>query len=148
MNQWQVRADGGSRGNPGPAAYGAVILNHGRVVRELAGGLGVATNNVAEYTAVLAALTWLREYTDGSELVEAKLDSRLVVEQMSGNWRIKHPDMRALALRVRDAYPAHLVRYVWVPREENTAADALVNEVLDSGNAALVIDRAPEGLSH
>lgn len=140
---WQVRADGGSRGNPGPAAYGAVILNGGVVVRELAGALGVATNNVAEYNAVLAALTWLRENTAAVDPVEARLDSRLVVEQMSGKWRIKHPDMRALALRVRDAYPAELVRYVWVPREDNHEADALVNEVLDAGDRDLVIDRAP-----
>lgn len=120
-----------------------MILNGEEPVRQLAGALGVATNNVAEYTGVLAALTWLRHHTEATEPVEARLDSRLVVEQMSGRWRIKHPDMRALALRVRDAYPPDLVSYVWVPREDNAAADALVNEVLDTGRSDLIIDRAP-----
>lgn len=143
MTAWEVEADGGSRGNPGPAAYGAVVLNGGEVVRELAGGLGVATNNVAEYNALLAALRWLGENTNATEPVEVRMDSRLVVEQMSGNWRIKHPDMRALAIAARDSYPPTLVRYIWVPRLDNTRADALVNEVLDSGDASAVVDRAP-----
>ena len=87
MTVWQVEADGGSRGNPGPAAYGAVVLNAGVIVRELAGALGVATNNVAEYNALVAALRWLGANTDATEPVEVRMDSRLVVEQMSGNWR-------------------------------------------------------------
>lgn len=143
MTDWQVEADGGSRGNPGPAAYGAVVFNGGAVVRELAGALGVATNNVAEYNALVAALRWLGENTDATEPVEVRMDSRLVVEQMSGNWRIKHPDMRTLAIAARDSYPPTLVRYVWVPRLDNTRADALVNEVLDAGGADVVIDRSP-----
>lgn len=143
MTVWQVEADGGSRGNPGPAAYGAVVLNAGVIVRELAGALGVATNNVAEYNALVAALRWLGANTDASEPVEVRMDSRLVVEQMSGNWRIKHPDMRTLALAARDSYPPALVRYVWVPRLDNTRADALVNEVLDTGGVDVVIDRGP-----
>ena len=143
VTNWQVEADGGSRGNPGPAAYGAVVINGGSVVRELAGALGVATNNVAEYNALLAALRWLGENTDGTDPVEVRMDSRLVVEQMSGNWRIKHPDMRTLAIAARDSYPPALVNYVWVPRLDNTRADALVNEVLDSGDSGVVIDRAP-----
>lgn len=143
VTTWQVEADGGSRGNPGPAAYGAVVIHSGGVVRELAGALGVATNNVAEYNALVAALRWLGENTDCTEAVEVRMDSRLVVEQMSGNWRIKHPDMRTLALAARDSYPPTLVRYVWVPRLDNTRADALVNEVLDSGSANVVIDRRP-----
>lgn len=143
MTDWLVEADGGSRGNPGPAAYGAVVIRAGTVVRELAGALGVATNNVAEYNALVAALRWLGLNTDRTEPVEVRMDSRLVVEQMSGNWRIKHPDMRTLAIAARDSYPPTLVRYVWVPRADNIRADALVNEVLDAGGADLVVDRGP-----
>lgn len=143
VTTWQVEADGGSRGNPGPAAYGAVVLNGGTVVRELAAALGVATNNVAEYNALVAALRWLGSNTGATDPVEVRMDSRLVVEQMSGKWRIKHPDMRALAIAARDSYPPALVRYVWVPRSDNTRADALVNEVLDTGRTDCVIDREP-----
>jgi probable phosphoglycerate mutase len=139
-----VEADGGSRGNPGPAAYGALILQSGVPIRQLAGAIGRATNNVAEYRSVLAALEWIATQPDAAgAVVDVRMDSKLVVEQMSGRWKIKHPDMRALALQVRDALPAHQVHYTWVPRERNRRADALVNEVLDAGEPGLVIDRAP-----
>ena len=144
-----IEADGGSRGNPGPAAYGAVVLRDGEVVRELAEAIGVATNNVAEYRGLLAGLRWIAANTDGDAesrpRVEARLDSKLVVEQMAGRWRIKHPDMRELALAVRNAYPAARVRYTWVPREANKRADALVNESLDALAAGrkAIVDRAP-----
>ena len=144
-----IEADGGSRGNPGEAAYGTVVLKDGEPVRELAEAIGVATNNVAEYRGLLAGLRWIAANTEGDvddrPNVEARLDSKLVVEQMSGNWRIKHPDMRALAKAARDAYPPSLVRYTWVPREANKRADSLVNESLDACAAGrdAVIDRAP-----
>jgi ribonuclease H / adenosylcobalamin/alpha-ribazole phosphatase len=127
-----IEADGGSRGNPGPAAYGTVIRNAdtGEVLVEAAGYLGETTNNVAEYTGLLTGLQLIAEL-DASAKVEARLDSRLVVEQMSGRWRIKHPVMRELAIAARDAFVPEQVTYVWVPRAENTAADALVNECLD-----------------
>jgi probable phosphoglycerate mutase len=147
--EYVLEADGGSRGNPGPAAYGTVILQAGVIVRELAGVIGVATNNVAEYRGLLAGLEWIAAETAqaGDEstmpLVEARLDSKLVVEQMSGRWRIKHPDMKELAVRARRAYPPESVRYRWVPREQNKRADALVNEVLDAQAAGMVraVDR-------
>lgn len=144
MSALFIEADGGSRGNPGPAAFGAVIGRGDLVLRELAGTVGRATNNVAEYRGLLAALTWIAANLTDPEPVDVKLDSRLVVEQMSGRWKIKHPDMQTLAIAAKNAYPAHLVRYVWVPREQNRRADALVNEALDiDTGAGVVIDREP-----
>lgn len=140
---FEVTADGGSRGNPGAAAYGAVIHRDGLPVRELAASIGVATNNTAEYRSVLAALDWIAAHTDEPDArVAVRMDSKLVVEQMSGRWRIKHPDMRNLAAQVRRAYPPELVSYEWIPRSRNQHADALVNEALDTGPGT-VIDRAP-----
>lgn len=128
-----VEADGGSRGNPGPAAYGALVRDAetGAVLVEVAEHIGVATNNVAEYRGLLAGLTHARDL-DPSAQVEARLDSRLVVEQMSGRWALKNPAMRELALAARAVFPSGQVTYTWVPRESNRAADRLVNEVLDS----------------
>lgn len=131
--QYVIEADGGSRGNPGPAAYGTVVrdANDGRIVAEAAGYLGETTNNVAEYNGLVTGLQIVARL-DPEAHVEARLDSKLVVEQMSGRWKIKHPDMRQLALQARDAFPAHQVTYTWVPREQNKLADALVNESLDA----------------
>ena len=128
-----IEADGGSRGNPGPAAYGTVVRDaaDGRIVAEAAGYLGETTNNVAEYTGLVTGLQIVARL-DPEALVEARLDSKLVVEQMSGRWKIKHPDMRQLALQARDAFPPTQVTYTWVPREQNKLADALVNESLDA----------------
>jgi probable phosphoglycerate mutase len=127
-----VEADGGSRGNPGPAAYGAVVRDAetGEVLFAEGRTIGVATNNVAEYDGLIAALRAAAEI-DASASVEARLDSKLVVEQMSGRWKIKHSDMRDRALLARDAFPADSVKYVWVPREKNKRADRLVNQALD-----------------
>ena len=133
MSRFVVEADGGSRGNPGPAAYGAVVRDAetGAVLRELAEHIGTASNNVAEYRGLIAGLEAVREL-DPDATVEARLDSKLVVEQMSGRWKIKHPDMRPLALRARDALPPSQVTYTWVPREQNKHADRLANEALDA----------------
>lgn len=139
-----VEADGGSRGNPGPAAYGTVVTDAatGEVLAELAEYLGVATNNVAEYSGALAGLRFVHDLDPMGHVV-VRMDSKLVVEQMSGRWKIKHEDMRALAILVRDAHPADLVAYTWIPREQNKTADSLVNEVLDSvrANGSTVISR-------
>ncbi|MFM1917911.1 MAG: hypothetical protein RJB01_1426 [Actinomycetota bacterium] len=131
-----VQADGGSRGNPGPAGYGTVVLDADSnvVLTECAEFIGTATNNVAEYRGVLAGLSRAFEI-DPEASVEVRLDSKLIVEQMSGRWQVKHPDMRELAKAVRDAFPAHQVTYTWVPRAQNERADALVNEVLDQALA-------------
>jgi probable phosphoglycerate mutase len=131
-----VEADGGSRGNPGPAAYGAVVLDArtGEVLVELADFLGTQTNNVAEYEGVTAGLAAAHEL-DPDALIEARLDSRLVVEQLSGGWAIKNARLRQLALRARAIVPAGQVRYTWVPREQNKRADALANRALDAAAA-------------
>ena len=127
-----VEADGGSRGNPGPAAFGAVVRDGttGTVLTEIAGYLGHATNNVAEYRGTIAGLQQARAL-DPAAAVEVRLDSKLVVEQMAGRWKIKHPQIRELALEARDVMPHGQVTYTWVPREHNKHADALVNEMLD-----------------
>jgi len=131
--QFYVLADGGSRGNPGPAAYGAVVVHveTKTVVAERAGHIGIATNNVAEYSGLIAGLTAVKQI-EPAAIVEVRLDSKLVVEQMSGRWKIKHPDMRELALIANKILPSHQLSYTWVPRELNTLADALCNESLDA----------------
>ncbi len=126
-----VEADGGSRGNPGPAAYGAVLKDAatGEVIAEDGTRIGRASNNVAEYSGLLAGLRLAVELAPGAR-VEARLDSRLVVEQMSGRWKIKHPDMKVLAAQAAALAPAGTT-YTWVPRERNAHADRLANEALD-----------------
>ena len=128
-----VEADGGSRSNPGPAAYGAVVLDGatGEVVAERHEYIGTASNNVAEYSGLIAGLEAVREL-DPAATVEVRMDSKLVVEQMSGRWKIKHPDMQVLAARARAVLPPAQVTYTWIPRAENAAADALVNQALDA----------------
>lgn len=127
-----IEADGGSRGNPGPAAYGAVLMHAGtrEVIAERAEHIGVATNNVAEYRGLLAGLELYHQHVSGADL-EVRMDSRLVVEQMSGNWKIKHPDMKPLAMAGRRLAPAG-TKYTWIPREQNKHADRILNEALDS----------------
>jgi broad specificity phosphatase PhoE/ribonuclease HI len=126
-----VEADGGSRGNPGEAAYGAVLLDavSGEVIAERAECIGIATNNVAEYRGLLAGLELYHEHRPGASL-EVRMDSKLVVEQMSGRWKIKHPDMRPLALAAKRLEPPGTT-YTWIPRERNKRADALLNAALD-----------------
>jgi probable phosphoglycerate mutase len=126
-----VEADGGSRGNPGPAAYGAVLKDAatGQVIAEEGTAIGVATNNVAEYSGLLAGLRLAAEHAPGAA-VEVRMDSKLVVEQMSGRWRIKHPDMKPLAAQAAGLAPAGTT-YTWIPRAANAHADRLVNEALD-----------------
>ncbi|MFC7327396.1 bifunctional RNase H/acid phosphatase [Marinactinospora rubrisoli] len=129
-----IEADGGSRGNPGPAGYGAVVrdADSGELLAEVAESIGRATNNVAEYRGLIAGLEAAAGIDPGAE-VEARMDSKLVVEQMSGRWRVKHPDMQPLARRARDlatGFPA--VRYTWVPRARNAHADRLANEAMDA----------------
>ncbi|WP_328944936.1 bifunctional RNase H/acid phosphatase [Streptomyces sp. NBC_00250] len=129
-----VEADGGSRGNPGPAGYGAVVLDPvtGETLAEAAEYIGVATNNVAEYKGLVAGLKAARAlFPDVT--VHVRMDSKLVVEQMSGRWKIKHPDMKPLAAEAGRVFPAGRVRYEWIPRERNKHADRLANEAMDAG---------------
>jgi probable phosphoglycerate mutase len=125
-----IEADGGSRGNPGPAAYGAVLRTpDGRVIAEDAQTIGRASNNVAEYRGLIAGLQLAAEFAPEAE-IEVRMDSKLVVEQMSGNWKIKHPDMKPLAMEANRLAPFGTT-YHWVPRAENKHADRLANEALD-----------------
>jgi probable phosphoglycerate mutase len=126
-----VEADGGSRGNPGPASYGALVRDAATGEVLMAEGLmiGEATNNVAEYSGLIAGLEMARE-VDPAAAVEVRMDSKLVVEQMAGRWKIRHPSMKPLAVRAQQLRPP-VVTWTWVPRELNKRADALVNSALD-----------------
>ena len=128
-----VEADGGSRGNPGPAGYGAVVLDPAseEVLAECAEGLGVTTNNVAEYQGLIAGLRAAIEL--GATEVDVRMDSKLVVEQMSGRWKVKHPGMKPLALEAgRLVREIGVVRFEWIPRRRNSRADALANRAMDA----------------
>lgn len=128
-----VEADGGSRGNPGPAGYGAVVRGaDGAVLAEDAAYVGVASNNVAEYRGLIAGLRAARGLDPDAEVL-VRMDSKLVVEQMSGRWKIKHPGMRELAAEARMTFPPERVSYQWIPREKNKHADRLANEAMDAG---------------
>ncbi|MFJ8232503.1 bifunctional RNase H/acid phosphatase [Streptomyces sp. NPDC094448] len=134
MPSFVVEADGGSRGNPGPAGYGAVVLDPvtGETLAEAAEYIGVATNNVAEYKGLIAGLRAARDIAPDAS-VRVRMDSKLVVEQMSGRWKIKHPDMKPLAAEAAQIFPRSAVTYEWIPREQNKHADRLANEAMDAG---------------
>ncbi|MFD5704254.1 bifunctional RNase H/acid phosphatase [Streptomyces lasiicapitis] len=134
MREFIVEADGGSRGNPGPAGYGAVVIDaeSGETLAEAAEYIGVATNNVAEYKGLVAGLK-AAHALDPAAQVHVRMDSKLVVEQMSGRWKIKHPDMKPLAAEAARVLPAAQVTYEWIPREKNKHADRLANEAMDAG---------------
>jgi probable phosphoglycerate mutase len=127
-----IEADGGSRGNPGPSGSGAVVIDEtsGLVLREISMFIGIATNNVAEYTALKAAIIEVRKINPAAK-IDVRMDSKLVIEQMSGNWKIKHPDMRALAIEIQGLAAGLDITYTWIPREENHRADALANRAMD-----------------
>ncbi|MDX2678523.1 bifunctional RNase H/acid phosphatase [Streptomyces soliscabiei] len=134
MREFIVEADGGSRGNPGPAGYGSVVIDAatGETLVERAEYIGVATNNVAEYRGLVAGLRAARDL-DPTATVRVRMDSKLVVEQMSGRWKIKHPDMKPLAAEAARVLPPGQVTYEWIPREQNKHADRLANEAMDAG---------------
>jgi probable phosphoglycerate mutase len=133
-----VEADGGSRGNPGPAGYGAVVLSpSGEVLAERAAGIGTATNNVAEYEGLIAGLGAALEV--GATEVEVRMDSKLVVEQMSGRWQVKHPSMKPLALQAQELRRRFSsATFTWIPREKNKHADRLANEAMDAAAKGLL----------
>jgi broad specificity phosphatase PhoE/ribonuclease HI len=126
-----VEADGGSRGNPGPAAYGALVRDPvtGEIIAQQGRTLGITTNNVAEYSGLIAGLELAAEYAPGAS-IEVRMDSKLVIEQMAGRWRIKHPDLQPLAIKAQGLAPFG-TEWTWVPRAQNAAADALANMALD-----------------
>ena len=128
-----VEADGGSRGNPGPAGYGALVRDAktGELLKEIAESIGIATNNVAEYRGLIAGLRAAHDI-DPTASISVHMDSKLVVEQMSGRWQIKHPDMRLLARQALEIHDRSLLTFGWVPRDQNSHADRLANEALDA----------------
>jgi len=128
-----IEADGGSRGNPGPAGSGAVLIDQdsGSILAEIALFIGIATNNVAEYRAVLAAVELANEIVPDAELL-VRMDSKLVVEQMSGRWKIKNEGMQELSAQMATAIGSRKISFEWIPREQNTKADALANEAMDA----------------
>jgi broad specificity phosphatase PhoE/ribonuclease HI len=128
-----IEADGGSRGNPGPAGYGAVVLTADRstVLAESKQAIGRATNNVAEYRALIAGLGDAVKM--GATEVAVFMDSKLVVEQMAGRWKVKHPDLVDLHAQAKAlAAQFRRISYAWVPRARNAHADRLANEAMDA----------------
>jgi ribonuclease HI len=127
-----VHVDGGSRGNPGPAAAGVVLSTpDGEVVDEASEYIGVATNNVAEYQGLLLGLRRARAL--GADEVEVVNDSELIAKQVNGQYKVKHPDMKPLYLEAREAlrdFASWSIRSV--PRAQNAGADAMVNQALDA----------------
>jgi ribonuclease H / adenosylcobalamin/alpha-ribazole phosphatase len=142
-----VEADGGSRGNPGPAGYGAVVREAatGEILLERYAALGTTTNNVAEYTGLIAGLRAAAELNAAQ--VDVRMDSKLVVEQMSGRWQIKNPGLRPLAAEAAQLAGRFAgVTFEWIPRERNKAADALANRAMDEAAGKPVPDVVPETL--
>ena len=131
-NHFVIEADGGSRGNPGSSGSGAIIIDAqtGEVVREISEYIGITTNNVAEYKALRAGIQEVLRL-DANARVTVRMDSKLVIEQMRGVWKIKHPDMRALADEIFELTESLDVEYEWIPRELNSRADALANLAMD-----------------
>lgn len=128
-----MEADGGSRGNPGPAGYGAVVFSNDRdnVLAERKAAIGTATNNVAEYRGLIAGLEGAADV--GATDVAVSMDSKLVIEQMAGRWRVKHPDLQPLNRRAKElAGRFDRISYAWIPREKNGHADRLANEAMDA----------------
>ena len=125
-----IYADGGSRGNPGQAAYGALVCEGETVLIEIAEKIGIATNNVAEYQGLIAGIRAANKI-DPAAQIEARLDSKLVVEQMSGRWKIKNIPLAKLAMEAKKIHSPQLITFTWIPREENYQADRLVNLALD-----------------
>ncbi|MGV0046753.1 bifunctional RNase H/acid phosphatase [Mycobacterium colombiense] len=140
-----IEADGGSRGNPGPAGYGAVVWTEDRttVLAEAKQAIGRATNNVAEYRGLIAGLDDALNL--GATEAAVYLDSKLLVEQMSGRWKVKHPDLIELHAEARDrARRFARISYSWIPRERNTHADRLANEAMDAAAEATGSAEKPE----
>lgn len=130
MQKLIINTDGGSRGNPGPAGIGVVISNeNGEIVARYKEYIGEGTNNIAEYRALILALTKLKDF-DCTE-AECRLDSELVVKQLHGHYKVKDAKMKELNAQVQELMFFRPIKFVHVRRELNKEADALVNEALD-----------------
>lgn len=154
MNKFiKVNCDGGARGNPGPAAIGVIIKNeHNKLLYESSKYIGIATNNVAEYQAVVDALLWLKNNFSSpsvkSNVIEFYLDSKLVVNQLSGIFKVKNKNLQNLIIEIRKlendiksfsnaaavfiGARGVIIKYFYIPREKNSSADYLVNKSLDN----------------
>ncbi len=141
MGEIFINTDGGSRGNPGPAGIGIVFFDdHEKVIHTYKEFIGTATNNEAEYSAIVKALQiiaksdWFRENNGDGGKITCRLDSKLVVEQINGNYKIKQPHIQEFISQIREILGEFNLKiiFVHIPREENKAADKLVNEALDS----------------
>ena len=134
MTEFTIFTDGASRGNPGLSSTGFVIKTNGETIYTGGSFLGVATNNIAEYTAIIEALQKAQELSKdvGETNINFRLDSKLAVEQLSGRYKIKHPNLKILNSKVKALESSFLkVTYTHVPREQNQEADAQANLVLD-----------------
>jgi probable phosphoglycerate mutase len=131
-----VEADGGSRGNPGRAGSGSLVIDAatGEILAEIGTWVGIATNNVAEYRGMVEGIRRAVRI-DPTADIHVRMDSQLVVEQMSGRWKIKHPDMRALAEEARGLIGHRSVTFEWIPRADNARADAIANRAMDMGES-------------
>jgi ribonuclease HI len=133
--KYKIFTDGGSRGNPGEAAIGVVIYNqeNGMKLAEISKCIGLATNNIAEYSAVLEALNWVLAEKVTNPEIEFYLDSELVVKQLTGVYRVKDPKLKVIYFKVRQIVfeLGNLSSFTAVRREKNREADALVNKALD-----------------
>jgi ribonuclease HI len=127
-----VEADGGSRGNPGLSGSGAIVVDAatGELLAEIGLYGGIASNNVAEYKGMIAGVRRALELDPNAEL-HIRMDSKLVVEQMMGRWKIKHPSMAELAAEARELLTGTPVKFEWIPRLENSRADKLANKAMD-----------------
>ncbi|WP_341805154.1 reverse transcriptase-like protein [Nesterenkonia salmonea] len=146
MTDLIIEADGGSRGNPGIAGAGALVRDKkGKVLAAKALPLGKASNNVAEYSGLIAGLELVRDI-DPDAQVEVRMDSKLVVEQMSGRWKIKHDDMKRLAHQASQILSPMQVTYTWIPRAKNGDADRLSNEAMDASAAGTLWNPAASAI--
>ncbi|MEV4009605.1 bifunctional RNase H/acid phosphatase [Nonomuraea angiospora] len=140
MTSYVIEADGGSRGNPGPAGYGAVVMDasDGQVLAEAAEAIGVTTNNVAEYRGLIAGLQAVLRLGGEGAPVAVRMDSKLVIEQMAGRWKIKNEGLRPLALEAGALVrQLRVTEWTWIPRERNKHADRLANEAMDAAAKGL-----------
>lgn len=133
MIKLSIFSDGGSRGNPGPSASAFVVLAGDKILHQSSKYIGVATNNVAEYKAVIMALTWLANQQLDADSIDYFLDSELVAKQLTGAYKVKNPALKQLVLQVKllERKLNAKVNYVAVRRERNKLADELVNAELD-----------------
>lgn len=135
----KVYTDGGARGNPGPAAVGVFALNeNNKVIGGFGEPIGIATNNVAEYKAVIKALDYIIENKNqlkGDGEIYFYLDSELVCKQLNGLYKVKDPNLRSLLFQIREKEIAFFgIKYFHIPREQNKEADKLVNKALDKNS--------------